>query len=78
MTVEDGEHQALADRLRAGPIARRERVRLTLHGRDQNVVAPATTPASIESDAAGLDHRNGEQSSAEASPSGSTTCSIAR
>ena len=41
MTVEDGERQTLADRLRAGPIARLERVRLTLHRHDQNVVAPA-------------------------------------
>ena len=43
MTIEDGEREALAARLRAGPIARLKRVRLTLTGRDQNVVAPAIT-----------------------------------
>jgi len=54
MTVEDGERQTLADRLRAGPIARLERVRLTLHRHDQNVVAPAI--AELDHVIAELDH----------------------
>ena len=43
ITVDDAERQALADRLRIGPIGRLERVRLMLDGRDPDQMAPMIT-----------------------------------
>lgn len=43
ITVEDAERQALANRLRIGPIGRLERVRLMFHRRDPDKMAPVIT-----------------------------------